>query len=947
MTTVVNSGRVPNRFAGVMLYLVDGLIAVLIFVLPFIMGGREAWGHWFLISVSLLLGAAWSACAAVQGCRYRISWLELFLIAGLGIAWFQVQPRAPETMAQFSSEYERLLPAWADTQETQTSSDSWATLSFTPVETRHAWWVFLAYAVILTVLFQRVRETKDCTRLLQAVGIVGVSMTGFALFQWATSNGRFFWFYEHPYTDPTTHLKGAFTNRNHFAQFLSLTIGPLLWWLFRDLKLFLEQRSTGGTTAPPEQKKPRRKRKQNSRSSLTTRKISLSQQSFGDQLTIPILLLLCAVAIVIVAVLLSLSRGGMIAAAAATVVALVGLWRGLKLGGAMAGLLLGGGLLFFSLLGFSDQEQLQTKLDQLLSADADKIDTGGNRRAVWAADAKVIRRFPLLGTGVGSHRDVYSIYMDNYAEFALAEMTHAESSFVHIALETGLIGAGGLAAALLLVLFRLTTGALLSRTDIHRAMTVAVIASAVGAILHAVVDFIWYVPAIVVVSLVLLVVGLKTASRSFGNNDTTAGLWFPRVGWAAAGGFCLLGLIHIQPELMTRIEGEKHWYAALRVKLDVADDETDGFDDLEAGDSILLDEAPVRLSAEEQARQEAAEQERQQVAQLKYLKERVKHLSAALKANPDQHRVQAALADQLLRLFDLLQIRSSNPMPLNMVRDAALASDFDSSAELQSWARRACGNNIRLVSYADRLSREALAGCPVLGHAYLNLMETRFLTDPKDTLHQNLIDQAMLVRGYDPRVRFVAGREAMMVGENETALSLWESVFHSTQYFRMNILRLVAQQVPVEFFLQQFEPNAEELKDLRTIYTVLERDRDIRVVLDRLCDAIPLEAPSIEDDDERLEEMMIAYAAARELEDLEKAIRILTPMIDDFPLAFEPRYHLGATLVDLERPEEAMPHLQWCHEHDPGNIWVPRLIVRARKLLLKAEEEPRYSYLQQ
>lgn len=883
------------------LHLVDGLLAILILVLPFIMGGRESWGHWFVISASFLLGAAWCLHSAIRGGRYQVSWLELFLLAGLAIAWFQVQPQAPSAMSRFSEEYDRLLPIWASTQPESESSPHWNTLSLTPVETRHAIWMWAAYCVVFVVGFQRIRSEKDCRRLLQTVGISGVIMTAFGLFQWATSNGKFFWYYEHPYTDTSEHLKGAFTNRNHFAQFLSLTIGPLLWWLFRELKIYISGRTES------------------------------QKSTFGKQLTLEILLLLCAVSIVGLAILLSLSRGGMISAGAVTLIAMIGLWRGFKVGGAMAGMLLGSGLLVFSLLAFSDQEQLQVKLDQLISGDADKIDVGGHRRAVWIADSKVIEKFPFLGTGVGSHRDVYSIYMDDYADYAMAEMTHAESSFVHVALETGLIGSGLLIFALLLMLGRLVIGAL--RKSENASVAVTVIAAAVGAILHAVVDFIWYVPAIVVISLLLLAVGLR-AARGF-HHRSTAGLWIPRPAWAILCGCCILGLITAQPELFRRIAGERHWYAALRTKLDVPNDKTDGFEDLEGGDAVTFDNEPERLSDEEEARRDAERIERFQLGQLRFYAERVSHLHRSLQANPQQHRAQALMADDLLKLFDLLQIRSQSHMPLNMVRDAALVSEFQSSDELHNWANRACGKTIQLVAMSSELSRKSLAQCPVQGYAYVSLMESNFMRDPADELHDELIDQAMLVRGYDPRVRFVAGREAMMSGEQQRALELWESVFHSAQSFRLNVLNSVANQVPVEFFIAQFHPNVEELKDLLAIYRSLERERDVRVVLDQLCDAIPKEAPDIEDEDERLEEMLLAYNAAAELEDYERAVKLLVPMIDEFPLAFEPRYYLGATLVELERPKEAMPHLQWCHEHDPGNIWVPKLIARARRLMIE------------
>ncbi|MEQ9411604.1 MAG: O-antigen ligase family protein [Fuerstiella sp.] len=954
-----------NRLSRGLLWLVDLLIAGLILVLPFIMGGREAWGHWFLISAALLLGAAWAAYAMVQGCRYQISWLELFLVIGLAIAWFQTQPQPAPVMSRFSAEYDRLLPTWAGTQP-EAVGPRWSTLSLTPVETRHAWWVFLAYAVIVTVLFQRLRQPADCYRLLKGVGIVGVLMTSFALLQWATSNDRFFWFYKHPFTDTTVHLKGAFTNRNHFAQFLSLTIGPLLWWLFHDVRRFLQGDTTDGSRARTGRtgsassesgrsgsgSRRRSKGRSRGRSGSSRPATAAAWSGFQQGLSVPILMLLCGVSVVIVAVLLSLSRGGMIAAGAVTMIALVGLWRGFRLGGAMAGILLGGGFLFLGLLAFSDQEQLQTKLDQLVSGDADQIDTGGNRRAVWAADAKVIRQFPLLGTGVGSHRDVYTLYMDNYADFAMAEMTHAESSFVHAALETGLVGAGCLVAALLCLLGRLVIGMFRVRDDAGRACVIAVLACTVGAVLHAVVDFIWYVPAIVVTSLTLAVVGLKSASVSFSAGpdvpDRPSGIWFPRPVWAVLGGLCLLGLIQIQPELVARISGERHLHAALRTKLDVPPDQSDGFADLQAGEAISLDEEePARLSQQAEAEYEMKALVRRQAAMVRYLGQRIQHLNASLQARPDQHRVRLMLAEHLIRLFDLLQMKSDNPMPLNMIRDAALASGFESSQEVQAWVRKACGSKTELVLLADRLARASLRDCPVQGHAYLSLVETQFLNDPRDTLHQPLIDQAMLVRGHDPRVRFVAGREAIMSGDQQTAMQLWQSVFHSTQHFRLNILQLIAAQVPVEFFLHQFQPNAEELKDLLNVYDALGRERDIEVVLRSLCAAIPAEAHTIEDEEERLQDMMLAYSAARRLNDLDLAISILHTTATDFPLAFEPRYHLGMTLVELERPKDAMPHLQWCHEQDPGNIWIPKLIVRARRQMLKIPEEgsPRLTQL--
>ena len=57
-------------------------------------------------------------------------------------------------------------------------------------------------------------------------------MASFGPLQFLAGNGKFFWFYEHPFTDTCGECQGEFSNRNHFAQFLAfLGIGPLIWWL--------------------------------------------------------------------------------------------------------------------------------------------------------------------------------------------------------------------------------------------------------------------------------------------------------------------------------------------------------------------------------------------------------------------------------------------------------------------------------------------------------------------------------------------------------------------------------------------------------------------------------------------------------------------------------------------------------------------------------------------
>ncbi|MEZ6125629.1 MAG: O-antigen ligase family protein [Planctomycetaceae bacterium] len=866
-----------------------------------------------MVSSSLLLGTVWCCYAAVTGQRYRISWLEGFLAAGLAIVWFQTVPQTAEQMLQFSGEYTRLLPAWNLSQDAG-SDVHWKTLSLTPVETQHAFRMFLAYGIVTLVMFQRIRTQTDCHRILKSVAVSGVAMTAFGLLQWAASNGRFFWFYEHPFTDPDDHLKGAFTNRNHFAQFLALSLGPLLWWLFDNVRRMLEVARNPAPALPAAVHQPaspkRRSRRRRSAAKSIGGQFALPSGSRDGMLTVPVLILVVCVAVVSVSVMLTLSRGGMIAGASAVLVALVGLWRGFNRGGALAAILLGGSAMFLTLLAFGNQEQIQSRVDQLISSDANQVDEGGARRAIWTADAKAIQKFPLLGTGVGSHREIYATYMEDYADYASAEMTHAESSYIHLALETGLIGAGTLLLAICWILLRLVRGYLRTESDARKSIAVAVAASGSAALLHAVTDFIWYVPAIVILTLMLVVVGLKAVSGGMDQPHQNSGLWIPRAAWAALAGLCVLEIIQVQPSLLNRVHAEHHFFAGLRLRPEVAPDDDDGFANLQADDTLDLALFQDPIEQETQAQYSPERLARERDAQISYHRQCIGHLVRAVKADGSQHRIQLSMAEHLVKLFDLLQMNSETQMPLNMVRDAAIASEFRDAAEMHEWLNRACGSHARLLLLANHLARQSLSLCPVQGYAYLALVETAFVRDPQDRQHQQFIDQAVVVRGHDPRISFVAGREALMAGDREAAMAFWNSVFHSSQQFRLTIVMNLAPTSPVEFFIQQFSPNAEELKDLMRVYEALDRPRDTNVVLASFCEVIPEEAPLIEDEDERLAELMLACNAAHQLEKPELCLKLLAATLEEFPESYDARYLLGSLCLNLNAMRNV--NLTWC-----------------------------------
>src|SRR5262249_39569914 len=105
-----------------------------------------------------------------------------------------------------------------------------------PVDTTLGLATLLSYGLLFIVVTQRISDANDVRRTLSWIAVAAVLMALFGLAQFFLSNGRFFWFYEHPYRTTDYFATGSFMNRNHFADFLVLGVGPLVAWLVATLR---------------------------------------------------------------------------------------------------------------------------------------------------------------------------------------------------------------------------------------------------------------------------------------------------------------------------------------------------------------------------------------------------------------------------------------------------------------------------------------------------------------------------------------------------------------------------------------------------------------------------------------------------------------------------------------------------------------------------------------
>lgn len=460
-------------------------------------GGRFATGQ-----VALIIGASVTALCWMlhqfTSSERRYTWTgsEFFWCAGILLGIAQIVPLPTELLLKISPKLKEVLPFWFDGTPTAGLPASWNQLSLAPWETASAIAVFVAYGMLFLVVAQRVRTIQDVEQMLCNVSLATIAMMLFAQIQFFTSNGKFFWVYDHPHMSTESYPLACFTNRNHLAQFMALGTGPLIWWLLRRFQ---------------QQELDRTER----------RAMPATMHS------LVVTLLIAGLVGVALTVLMTLSRGGFLAIGLASFVAIAMLCRvGLVSFRFVIAVLVAGcltGVLFS-----------QSKFESIL---ADRLDQNSGRSEIWLANIKVAGDFPVLGTGLGTHSDSYYLRIETKRDDGL-EYTHAESGYLQVASETGL---AGLTLTFLIIgtSFWWCLGALWNSDTKVTSAASAILASLVANVAHAVGDFFWYTP----VCMLLLAVQLACASRLYRLTRQEAGrfvLTFPLPRFVCAVGICAL-----------------------------------------------------------------------------------------------------------------------------------------------------------------------------------------------------------------------------------------------------------------------------------------------------------------------------------------------------------------------------------------------------------------------
>ncbi len=294
-----------------------------------------------------------------------------------------------------------------------TEAAAWYPASVHPEATLAAAARLGEYAVIFFAAAALAAHRRSHRHLLAAVFAAGIFQAAYGMVEYLRGSQWILWTVPRSFTDVAT---GTYVNRNHYAGALELP-------LFLGLGFFLARRTPAGAPAPARGWRAR---------------LAHSLERPGG----PTVALGMLTAIVAMGLVLSFSRSG-IAASAVTAGALLALGesrKGKRARAAVLGVSWAAVALFSVLI-------LWTR-PAVLSGPPSGPGSAESRLLVWRDSLRIVRDYPVLGTGLGTFEDIYPAYQDGRLQMIF---DHAHNDYLQALVEGGFLGAA--AAVFLAALF--------------------------------------------------------------------------------------------------------------------------------------------------------------------------------------------------------------------------------------------------------------------------------------------------------------------------------------------------------------------------------------------------------------------------------------------------------------------------------------------------------------
>ena len=828
--------------------IITASLAGVVLVAPWFMGGRHPLGQLVLVLLAVSGALAWGATVwrRSEPLSWKLTPAHGLLLAAVALVGLQLLPLPEPLLHCLSPQLRRLLPLWHEPNTGPASFERWSSVSVIPAETRSSLVMLLAYGLLFCVAIQHLRTVDKVERLLRwlASSVVLVAIVG--LVQYLFGNGRFLWIYEHPYRTAAGVALGPFANANHFAHLLALGVGPLVWLLQRSIHAHREARRMAGQWPACE------------------------TAATGWTLWWRLL----ALGLVLLAGLMTFSRSGvamMFLAAAVSAglmfhAGLLGRWVLRSLGVIF--------LLIGVCLAVHGYQRDSERLGDFAGGSLEKLIKDGARSKIWLADMRALGDFWVLGSGAGSHREVYPRYL---TEPRPIEFRHVENGYLQVALETGLPGLALLLGGVAWCLSRCYVALRKPCSPRVYDCTTAVAAGLLVSAAHSLMDFVWFVPACMAVTTLLAACAMRlsqfTSEAAAKSPSWKLPLTRRRLAMAALA--LMMTAFWMVDDRSRAVMAAPHWEAHLRLAR------------ANRGTSATPDENDV------------------------------KNLEQVIAWTPNDARAHLRLAAALLARCEWLPRESRSVLALSHASVADLTAKGATAEELAAWFERVAAVHGNELAQVQRHARRAVELSPLDGEGYIYLAELSFLADEGREARSAYVDQAMHVRPYDPSVLLAAGNEAALAGDLNVAMDRWLTVFNTGADEREQLVTLlIANRVPIELVLERFRPELEALRVLDAKYGQALSADALEPLLRYYLKVGQATAGRLGEEEAAPLWAELADIHKRMAEPA-KALKCLRRAAAGRPNDYSLRFTLATRLCDEREFAEAEMHLKWCLQRHP------------------------------
>jgi O-antigen ligase len=383
-------------------HLIEWLVAGLVCFAPWPFGSVHAWAEEVILAFAAAMGIVFLAkLLLVRDASIVHSWTYLPIGLFALLVVFQLIPLPHSVIGILS--HNTLTTKARILSDLSGATDGPMAITFYSYKTRHDFRLLLSVVVIFVAAMNVFRERPAIKRVLTIISVAGAAVMTIALAQDLTNTDKIFWIYK---KYMVVAVGGPFISHNHYCQFANLTIGAALALL---LLISAETRSSRGRK---------------------------NYRGIADRLTDRHFLSICGLALVILigafTVVLSVSRGGIISLfVAGFVIAAIAVirWR-ISIRQWMLVPALAAIFAVICTVGFDSVSQKLSTLKHPYEQSVDRLQIVKDICAAWP-------RFPLFGTGLGTHQYVYPMF-EHLTD--TPNFDHAENEYAQMLEETGALG---------------------------------------------------------------------------------------------------------------------------------------------------------------------------------------------------------------------------------------------------------------------------------------------------------------------------------------------------------------------------------------------------------------------------------------------------------------------------------------------------------------------------